>query len=148
MVPYVMRTGSISQEQKEVFLQIRAVFDALPDRQSAREITCHELCRAFAIHFPVRVVDGSFGLGCNHSWLEFKGDLYDPDNHVIIDLYPFGSSCPFMVHAHFTLPWAKLYMASEEMTHEVEGDIRKFNPQLMRALSRDVARLKKRKLTH
>ncbi len=119
MQPYALKTGSISLEQFQMFQEMRTIFELLPEFKFHNPVSCHVICRAFAENYPVECVDGHFSKGCDHSWLVLERHLMETHgdtDSVIADMYPMGGATPFLVHAHFILPWYSLYIEDPSVT--------------------------------
>ncbi len=119
MKPHVLETGDITPEQYALFLQMRDVFERLPDFEFGKPVSCHMICRAFAENFPVECVDGHFGRGCDHSWLVLgrkNREEHGEDTRVIADMYPVAGAAPFLVYTFFLVPWPALYIEDESVT--------------------------------
>ena len=119
MKPYALQTGSITQEQYDLFLEMRAIFERLPDFRFGGPVSCHVICRAFAENYPVECVDGHFSRGCDHSWLVLENhtmEVHGDTDSVIADMYPVGGVTPFLIHDYFALPWRRLYIPDESVT--------------------------------
>lgn len=113
MVPYVVQTGDIPKDLYTMFLEMRYVFERLPNFDFAEPVSCHVICRAFAENYPVECVDGHFSRGCDHSWLvlgRYSMQEHGKTGSIIADMYPCGGAAPFLVYGYFILPWEKLYI--------------------------------------
>lgn len=125
MTPYALQSGCITQEQYELFLRMRTIFEQLPDFDFKHPVSCHVICRAFAEHFPVQFVDGHFSKGCDHSWLVLEQhtlETHGDTDAVIADMYPAGGATPFLIHDYFVLPWRKLYIPDETVTEKFRDE--------------------------
>lgn len=119
MKPYALMMGRISQEQYAMFLEMRTIFEQLPDFEFASPVSCHVICRAFAENYPVECVDGHFSRNCDHSWLVLDShtmEIHGDTDSVIADMYPMGGVTPFLVHDYFKLPWRELYIPDDTVT--------------------------------
>ncbi len=88
MTPFVYKL--IPRADIELFQQIREVVNAMDDidlgyREGSDSIvlSCHMLARAIGQCFNLKVQDGYFAVGSQHSW------LLTPNGHII-DTYPVG----------------------------------------------------------
>lgn len=109
----------LSGEEFSLFLEMRNIFESLPDFSFEQPISCHVICRAFAENYPVTCVDGYFGTSCQHSWLIFKQcnvQEHDCEDLIIADMYPVGGITPFLLHDYFYLPWHRLYREDPTVT--------------------------------
>lgn len=111
MTPYVK--GLISGEDLKTFLKIKEVVEKLPDLKPESQendpeyddeiISCHMLVRALKPFFPVKVCDGYFCGGYQHSW------LITASGHTI-DVYPVATlGGPILIEGSFCSPARKLY---------------------------------------
>lgn len=119
MKPHVLETGDITPEQYALFLEMRAIFERLPDFDLPMPVSCHMICRAFAENFSVECVDGHFSRGCDHSWLVLgrkNREEHGEDTQVIADMYPVAGAAPFLVYTFFLVPWSRLYIEDPSVT--------------------------------
>ena len=106
MTPYAVKNGDILPEELAVLRMVQDIFRALTDKDY--EVSCHHLCHAMGSIFSfLQVEDGYFGPGHEHSWLVLKDK--SPDGKIILDVYPVAGTAPFMIYAHWNVPWRSLY---------------------------------------
>ena len=111
MRTYAVRAGYIPAAKLALFETMVAELAAMPDLDPAEDVSCHAVCRAFAILHPeVACVDGHFhAKGHEHSWL----DLGDG---IVADMTPIASSGPFLVDAsHWMVPWNRIYIEKADL---------------------------------
>ena len=115
MKPYVLK--DIDEEDLDIFHDICTVVGLLPDFDLApsknsqgrrRDLTCHVLCQALTVFFPVKCHHGYyFSPGWEHGWLT------TPAGHII-DAYPWGTvGGPIMIGNHFNIPGMHLYHTAD-----------------------------------
>lgn len=73
----------IAKQDIEIFQGIRRLIDSVDGFDIGGELTCHDISRAVAGIFPVRMETGYYFRGFEHSWLR-------TENRNIIDVYPVG----------------------------------------------------------
>lgn len=95
------------------FERIVAIQRALPDL--SENLTCHALCRAYAVHLPfLCVYDGFFRSGYEHSWLTIKTRT-EHFKGWVIDVYPWVLlGGPILVPVEGLSPWRTLYRPADE----------------------------------
>jgi hypothetical protein len=107
---WAVQCGDITKDHERLLLTIKLTLLNVNDP----EITCHEVCEFLVKKlkcngFNIQHKKGYFSqIGWQHSWLEL------PDDEVIIDVYPWCASGPFMVTTKGLLnPWKHLYIEAE-----------------------------------
>jgi len=119
MRTYAERAACINTDTLATYHVMLADFERLPDMEPIDRVSCHSLCRAFAMRYEnVTCIDGWFAkVGNEHSWLDMGGG-------VIADMYPIAGIGPFLVDAsHFMVPWHHLYIPHPELLKkEARGD--------------------------
>lgn len=121
MKPFALTCGSISQEHFDRFIEMRTIFEQLPEFDFWQPVSCHVICRGFAENYPVECVDGHFSKGCDHSWLVMERhtrETHGDTDMIIADMYPCGGATPFLVYGYFMLPWPKLYIEDSTVTEK------------------------------
>lgn len=111
---YCEREGYIPEARIELFREIVATIQAIPEMDPPEKVSCHVLARVLEKRFVgVKAVDGFFqSVGSNHAWL----DLGDG---VVADVYPIGGVVPFLVDTSgYMNPWNRMYIKDPKV---VEG---------------------------
>lgn len=115
MIPYVYHY--IALEDLELFARIERVVEEMQDPDLGFDETgepiimsCHMLARALRKMYPVRVCDGYFAVGYEHSWLlTANGNLIDPYPVAVI-------GGPIMYDGSVASPARQLYRAAPTRT--------------------------------
>ena len=121
MTPYPQLVRLFTSDDILLFIRLRHFFQDLPDlsdpfrgSDEIPRVSCHTVCRALAVHFPVTVVDGHVLGPWEHSWLMVRTQSFKAEQvkiTVIIDAYPIMATGPFMVCSSWQTPWGNYYEA-------------------------------------
>lgn len=120
MTPESVRSGNITLAEVELFRRMREAVERMPDvAWGGVLLSCHHVCHALTAVFDgVTAVDGGFGKNVGHSWLVLRDTR---DGPVIADMYPVAGAAPFLIHAYWLTPWAKLYLPRPKTLAEVQS---------------------------
>ena len=131
MTPESVLNGSITSTEVELFRKMRGAVERMPDvAWGGVLLSCHHVCHALATVFEeVMAVDGIFGKSMEHGWLVLRETRRD--GPVIADMYPIAGASPFLVHAYWVTPWAKLYQPRLETIAEVQSRDLNFGQHVM-----------------
>ncbi len=120
MTPYAVENGDISREDFEMFKNMRARVENLPDNLlDGTLISCHHICHALAGIFDVEVVDGRFDRSSQHSWLVLQRRTFEEDGEnslVIADMYPVAGASASLLYTAWCTPWKNMYVKDPDFT--------------------------------